>query len=122
MKWIIAVTLSVLLVGNSFYCSVIYSWYLLDLDSFVEQLCENVDRPQLQCNGKCQMSKIVDNGPVKDSQSTPALEWEQFFYCLFYATTPVITAAFYIRKEMTYYNRLYNSMVISPLEHPPCSL
>lgn len=33
-------------------------WYLVDRDSFERIFCENLDKPQLECHGKCQLAKI----------------------------------------------------------------
>lgn len=81
MKLFSVAILSILLLSNSLKVSFVYSWYTLDIESFIEQLCENKDRPQLQCNGKCYLSKVSTNSSKQDEQKTPVLEWEQLVFC-----------------------------------------
>ncbi len=57
-----------------------YSWYFLDLNSFVEQLCENKDKPELECNGTCYLSKMNAETTTEEGTPTPALEWEQLVF------------------------------------------
>ncbi|GGI57196.1 hypothetical protein GCM10011444_15050 [Winogradskyella haliclonae] len=40
-------------VGNVLY-------YQLNIDYIIETYCVNVDKPKLQCNGKCHLAKSVD--------------------------------------------------------------
>lgn len=75
------VLLSVLLLTNSVKVSLVYSWYALDMESFIEQLCENKETPQLQCNGKCFLSKISENTSTEERQTIPGIEWDQLVFC-----------------------------------------
>jgi len=96
VKWSAAIILSLLLLSNSLHVSFIYGWYALDIDSFIEQLCENKDRPQLQCNGKCALARASQASSKSESSTPPMLKWEQLVYCNLkyseaeYTSTPVI--------------------------------
>ena len=81
MKLYSVFTLIILLLSNSLRTSFVYGWYTLDVDSFIEQLCENKNKPQLQCYGKCYLSKVSANNEMQDEQKTPVLEWEQLVFC-----------------------------------------
>ena len=37
-----------------------YSYYQLNIDYIIETYCVNKDKPVLQCNGKCHLSKQLD--------------------------------------------------------------
>lgn len=78
---------SILLLSNSLKVSVVYGWYALDVASFIEQLCENKDKPQLQCNGKCYLSKMSADTSSDKEQKIPVLEWEQM---VFYNTEIIV--------------------------------
>lgn len=80
MKLFNIVILSLIILSNSVKVSLVYSWYALDVESFIEQLCENKDKPQLQCNGKCYLSKMLDSSSSQDEQRIPVLEWEQLVF------------------------------------------
>ncbi len=81
MKLFSVVILSILLLSNSFKVSFVYGWYTLDVESFIEQLCENKDRPQLQCNGKCYLSKMTEDTSSEKEQTIPVLKWDQLVFC-----------------------------------------
>ncbi|MCW8981659.1 MAG: hypothetical protein OQJ83_09755 [Altibacter sp.] len=44
--------------------------YVMNYDFIVERLCENRDKPQLECNGKCYLSKQISK-ETEDSQQNP---------------------------------------------------
>lgn len=44
-------------------------FYSVDNQSFTEAFCENKDKPELKCNGKCQMSKLAEQDPSNEQNS-----------------------------------------------------
>lgn len=80
MKLIATTILSLLILSNSLKLSAVYGWYVLDLESFIEELCENKDRPELQCNGQCYLSKMAAASTSNDQKSMPVLEWDQLVF------------------------------------------
>lgn len=80
MKLFKVVILSIILLSNSIRVSLVYGWYTLDVESFIDQLCENKDKPQLECNGKCYLSKMIASDSSQDEQKIPVLEWEQLVF------------------------------------------
>lgn len=81
MKLFTLYLLSILLLSNSLKVSVVYGWYTINVESFIEQLCENKDKPQLQCNGKCYLSKMTEDTSSEKEQTIPVLEWDQLVFC-----------------------------------------
>ena len=48
--------------------------YGFKYDYFSKVLCINKDKPELQCNGKCQLSKnLKETAPVKSDSNTPLI-------------------------------------------------
>ena len=46
--------------------------YGFKYDYFSKVLCINKDKPELQCNGKCQLSKnLIETAPANSDQNTP---------------------------------------------------
>jgi len=45
------------------------SFYLADTQSFVELFCVNQDKPEMECNGKCELSKLAEQSPSKQKPS-----------------------------------------------------
>lgn len=49
------------LLYNSFRVTLTFAYYYLDPVGFIEQLCENIDKPELECNGTCQLKKVTES-------------------------------------------------------------
>jgi hypothetical protein len=55
--------------GEAFF----YFWYLADNDSFTSVFCENTEKPELQCNGKCHLTAIAETeAPASGDDPLPA--------------------------------------------------
>ena len=61
--------LSLLILVNTLQVSLTYAYYELDPIGFIEQLCENKDKPEMACNGKCQLKKVAES--QTDNTNTP---------------------------------------------------
>lgn len=59
----------ILLISLSFILNIgAFMWYELDKANIKKNLCENVNRPKLHCNGKCALSKkLKAENPVQTS-------------------------------------------------------
>jgi len=64
------VFLAALILINSTKASLAYTYYELDPIGFIENLCVNQDKPELQCNGKCHLKKVADSST--QNQKEPA--------------------------------------------------
>nr|WP_297786341.1 hypothetical protein [uncultured Allomuricauda sp.] len=53
-----------------------YVYYSLDREGFIEQLCENKDKPELNCNGKCMLMQML-NAQAEDDEPMPVIGWEE---------------------------------------------
>lgn len=43
--------------------------YIMDIEQFTELYCENKDKPELECNGKCHLAnQLADNQEEKESK------------------------------------------------------
>lgn len=96
MKFISAIILSFLLLSSSLKVSITYSWYALDVESFIEQLCENKDKPAMQCNGKCFLMKVSKSSTSNPEKPATQIEWEQLVYCEVNSNTEQLAAPIYI--------------------------
>ena len=56
--------------------SSMYVYYSLDREGFIEQLCENKDKPELNCDGKCMLAKMLQAQTDEDEQPMPMIGWE----------------------------------------------
>ncbi len=100
----------------------LYTVYEYDTKLFVTMFCENKDRPQLKCNGKCYLSKMQKEQDEKDAESRlKQLQTEIVYYN---ATTSIYIAQNVLRfveetEQSAYYNRLYSFLFTSRLVKPP---
>jgi len=63
----IIIHLFVLLISfNSIKSGVMLGFYLADTQSFVELFCVNQDKPEMECNGKCELSKLAQQNPSNE--------------------------------------------------------
>ncbi len=67
---VISIVLSTLILFSSLRVTINYAYYELDPIGFIEKLCENKDKPELACNGKCHLKKVAENNT--DNQQEPA--------------------------------------------------
>lgn len=101
---------------------VLYTIYEYDTDLFVTMFCENKDRPQLKCNGKCHLAKMQKEQSEKDAENRlKQLQTEVVFYN---STTPV----YFVKNELcvvektgtiAYYNKSYSFLFTLDLVKPP---
>lgn len=119
MKLSSVLILSLLLLSNSLRFSFIYSWYALDIDSFIEELCENKDRPELQCNGTCYLSKMMAEKDDSSSNKLPIIEWEQQSFCVTDAAIVMIPAWTPYYKPHNSYVCHYIGAYQTVIFHPP---
>ncbi len=70
----IAVVFSLLF--SSMRISFTYVYYYLDPGGFTEKLCENKDKPELQCNGKCYLKKVVSKEKKENNAPLPEIEYK----------------------------------------------
>ena len=37
-----------------------YAYYYVDQSGFIERFCENIEKPEMKCNGKCHLKDVVE--------------------------------------------------------------
>lgn len=119
MKLFSVIILSILLLSNSIRVSIVYGWYSLDVESFIAQLCENKDKPQLQCNGKCYLSKMIARDSSQEEQRIPLLEWKPlvFFQPKIVENNQYVIVL--LERTSFYYLIAYTKNYFYPIFHPP---
>jgi hypothetical protein len=102
--------------------TVLYTIYTYDSKLFITLFCENIDRPQLKCNGKCEMAKMQKENKEKNASNTLK---ELLSKITFYNSNK----PFYLAdnnvclldkpEQSAYYNNLYSFLYSSRLLKPP---
>ncbi|MBZ9778941.1 hypothetical protein LB452_08400 [Psychroflexus sp. CAK8W] len=114
----LALSLTVLLftVKSAFWLS----YYVVFTDNFIESYCENTDQPELECDGKCFLSDVLD----KKETDTPKnanifLESELLFTTTEYETDLILDALISKQQHSYFYNSLYKFHYLKNSFKPP---
>jgi|SRR5690554_420839 len=120
MKRILSISLLTIMLSYSFNQIGIFAEYIMDVETFTELYCENTDKPEMECNGKCHLTKqLAENEEQKhdkDIQSPPEV-------LLFYAKVNIeikeLLPFFFEKKTSFYYNSNLNEGVAQDVLQPP---
>lgn len=99
--------------------------YIMNYDYIVNVLCENKDKPELQCNGKCYLAQMLadesqqnENSPFGKEQSKTKIQHVVFFQLL-----PLLDLEFSFdsKKENNFkiYQTLISTLFTSDITQPP---
>lgn len=116
---IVSIILTTLILFSSLRVSLNYAYYELDPVGFIEKLCENKDKPELQCNGKCHLKKVAESSTENQQEpakSTTLKEITLFVVNKFeYSVSEIIKTETKIFK----YKNLYAFSSIHQIDRPP---
>ncbi|MEP2239450.1 MAG: hypothetical protein ABJI22_13875 [Maribacter sp.] len=65
----ISILFTFISLASSFKTASVLSYYALFTTDFVERFCENKERPELKCDGKCALSQMLSQ--KADDEKTP---------------------------------------------------
>jgi len=103
-----------------FYVSLTYAYYYIDQSGFIEQFCENIDKPEMECNGKCHLKNIVEK--KTSNEKTPINLIVQEEITLFFDHLNNLDLVLNIiekREKNEYYFNFYSYSKEYSLYHPP---
>lgn len=96
--------------------------YAANYDYIVENLCENKDKPKLNCNGKCYLAKMLaeeseeaDDNPFKNELSKYQIP---IISCTTEEYTPLLYFDFVINNH-EWYSRMNSGLFTIDILHPP---
>jgi hypothetical protein len=101
--------------------------YALNYAYISTELCENTNKPELECNGKCHLVKELakeaqDEAPASDSKKVNVNEMSLLFYA---DITPFVFEKHFVEEEkqtVTSYSNLYQKEDTFVIFHPPAQL
>ncbi|MBP9152453.1 MAG: hypothetical protein KBF73_09240 [Flavobacteriales bacterium] len=116
--------ISLLIVGllvQVMSASLILFNYEVNTASIIEKFCENKDKPELHCDGKCHLAKQIQADSEQKSE-TPASESELMTFVLTIQKTTAFEFKFF-RSDIAQANSLYiegnYSNQLQSIFHPP---
>jgi len=116
---LISIILSSFILFNSLRISLNYAYYELDPIGFIEKLCENKDKPELQCNGKCHLKKVTESSSKESKKPTRLIDFKEI---LLYTEKPFeysFNKTFNQKTISSEYINLYTNIGLQTCFHPP---
>ncbi len=101
--------------------------YWVNYKYIANKLCENQDKPEMECNGKCHLKKELakaateESSTSKDKKQVSKQEIEILFYQETFLFESKNTPVVFI-KTPTYYFNNYFHLNSSQIFHPPTSI
>ncbi|WP_434036247.1 hypothetical protein [Formosa sp. 4Alg 33] len=77
--------------------------YVANYDYIVEKLCENRDKPKLQCNGKCYLAKRISETSEHGEKSSLWNELSKFEIEMIHFKEPHKLPVLYFQSTKKYY-------------------
>ena len=96
-----------------------YAYYYLDRSDFIERLCENKDKPEMQCNGKCQLKKVSENTSNDETEPFKIINLKEITLFIVKQTSYNFYNSASRYATLNNYSNLYCYAVSNSLDHPP---
>ncbi len=96
-----------------------YVYYSIDRDGFIERLCENKDKPELNCDGKCMLSKMLSTQNEDNELPMPAIGWEQVLVFFEEPQNYIISSVKEVERTYFHYTNNYSYNFTSSSYKPP---
>lgn len=69
MKSFLTIALDLILVIHAVSTSLLVLNYRVNVDFIIENFCENTDKPEMHCNGKCHLNKQIEHEESQKSEN-----------------------------------------------------
>lgn len=97
--------------------------YIINYDYISTQLCENIAKPELKCNGKCHLKKELakeakKDNPKSNEQKNNPITFE-VLYCENISDFSFNPLKLMKQKVLTQYNCIYFRINSASIFHPP---
>lgn len=98
--------------------------YIINYDYISKVLCENKAKPELHCNGKCQLMKELAKAAEQEKPVTPTkkIQFQETEVLFFQEVQPLLSAqTFFQYKNVMgdHYSNLYVHIESGSVFHPP---
>jgi len=119
VKHILNSLLILAILFGSLRISFTYIYYYLDPSGFTEKLCENKDRPELECNGKCYLKEVVTNENQENKTTLPEIEYKDLQLFLKRSSGMNNRLVKNLPVPVDTYENRYQFLIDHRLFHPP---
>ncbi len=118
-KHVLNIAVIYALLFSSLRISFTYVYYYLDPEGFTEMLCENKDKPELECNGKCYLKKIVNKEQQENKAPLSEIEYKDLLLIVQDRKEIIFNAVTMVKNYFDTYANSYKYLLVSKLFHPP---
>ena len=117
---ILSLILTALILVNSMRASFTYAYYNIDPVGFIEALCENQDKPELQCNGKCHLKKVAESQDKNQNTPESIIDFKELILYPSPTSNFELSIRIYLEKQLQIaYQNLYTFHNSNDCFHPP---
>ena len=97
--------------------------YIINYNYIVKELCENVAKPQMHCNGKCHLMKELAKAAETEKPLTEKKAFQSASEVLFmqpdFPLIDIQNYSFHNPENTTQYSNLYFHIGAAAIFHPP---
>lgn len=119
---ILSIILATLIMFSSLRVSLTFTYYKLDPVGFIERLCENIDQPELECNGKCYLKKVTQTTTEDDNFPINITDFKELLLYFNSAIKYNLVLDFNYKNNYLKYNNHYSFLDEYNYFHPPRTL
>ncbi len=99
--------------------SITYAYYKIDPIGFIEKLCENRDKTELQRNGKCHLKKVAESSPNDNNIPEKVINFEEILLFISNKEEFIFEVNKSCKKHSFIYKNHYAFFKPFKLDHPP---
>lgn len=121
MRRSVAVILFLALLLQTFYALSIVTFYYTNKGYVAAALCENKDKPQMRCQGKCFLKKELKQAENESGKSKKSYEQQELILAMpvLPAALPAVFREAVEKPEILFRNSHYRHLFLSKVFHPP---
>jgi len=116
---IVSIILTLTMLFACMRVSLTYAYYYLDTANFIERFCENINKPELKCNGKCHLKKVTENNTTNEEAPAKVIDFKELLLFVNHQKKYSVNLIFLKKIETTNYNNLYTYTSTNSLYRPP---
>lgn len=120
-KYLLHTILAMVVLYSQFYNSFVTAVYQANYDYYAEVLCENKDKPELHCDGKCYFAKQLaqEENYGKDTEPPVLLPSLRLFSGYETVELPTNLESCTLRSYASFNQTLPRDFFLSRIDHPP---
>lgn len=113
-----------LILALSFQCQVklgLLTYYSVNIEYIIKELCENKDKPELNCKGKCFLKKKMAQADESEKKTNEIFKQVEFPAFIPNTTLTLSLKSIELENRYALVNNLYNYQNYIRIFHPPLS-